>query len=175
MTTLDLISDGNIYGEDRAGGFVNCQQSTEPDSTPITDRYEPFPLDALPDALRGFVVRGAQSIGCDPAYIVLPMLSALAAAIGNTRLIELKPGWTEPSIIWTAIVGESGTMKSPALALALQPTRDRQSRAMTDHAAEVKEQERERLYYERDLKARTEVTHQPSRSDTLPSDSSPTT
>lgn len=49
-----------------------------------------------------------------PAYLALPTLAAVAALIGNTRTIRLKRGWEEPSVIWCAIVGDSGTLKSPA-------------------------------------------------------------
>ena len=65
---------------------------------------------------------------------MLPLLSGMASAIGNTRRIALKRAWEEPPIIWTAIVGESGTAKSPALDLALRPVRQRQHRAMREHA-----------------------------------------
>src|SRR5690606_36846126 len=81
--------------------------------------YEPFPVDILPQPLRQFVIEGAASIGCDPDYIALPMLSALAAAIGNSRRVRLKRGWFEPSVLWTAVVGESCTTKSPTIELAL--------------------------------------------------------
>ena len=48
------------------------------------------------------------------------LLVAAAAAIGNARRIQLKRGWTEPSIIWACIVAESGQLKSPALDAALR-------------------------------------------------------
>lgn len=106
--------------------------------------YRPFPVHCLPEPTRSFVRTVAEAIGCDPAYVALPLLSAVAAAIGNTRRIELKRGWTEPSILWTAIVGDSGTLKSPALELALRATRRRQREeiqrhtvAMEDHRADV--------------------------------------
>jgi hypothetical protein len=76
--------------------------------------YQPFPLESLPPAVRSYVRQGATAVGCDPAYVALPVLAVLASAIGNTRIIRLKRGWTEPPILWTAIVGESGTLKSPA-------------------------------------------------------------
>ena len=47
--------------------------------------YQPFPVDALPEAIRGYVMAAARAIGCDPAFVALPLLAALAAAIGNTR------------------------------------------------------------------------------------------
>ncbi len=77
--------------------------------------FHPFPVDVLPGSLRKFVTRVSKALGCDHSFVVLPLLSALASAIGNTRVILLKHGWTEPAIVWTAIVGDPGTLKSPAL------------------------------------------------------------
>jgi hypothetical protein len=88
--------------------------------------YRPFPVDALPEPIRGFVAAGARAIGCDPSYLALPLLTAIAAAIGNTRRLELKRGWSAPPILWGAIVGESGTAKTPAFRLVMRPVRERQ-------------------------------------------------
>ncbi len=120
-------------------------------SAPTIMSYRPFPVEVLPEPIGSFVAKGAQAIGCDAAYIALPMLSALAAAIGNTRRIQLKRGWTEPAIVWTAIVGESGTRKSPALELPLRPVRKRQRDAMREHGEAMKRYRDELLRYERDL------------------------
>jgi hypothetical protein len=49
------------------------------------------------------------------SYVLLPLLSSLGAAIGNTRSIILKRGFIQPPIIWTGIIGRSGSRKSPAL------------------------------------------------------------
>ncbi|TWT86587.1 hypothetical protein Mal64_34140 [Pseudobythopirellula maris] len=112
--------------------------------------FEPFPVEVLPEPVKGFVVEGAKAIGCDTSYIALPMLTAMAAAIGNSRRIELKKGWTEPAILWTAIVGDSGTMKSPAFELALGPVRRRQSQAMADHDANNTEYLAKKDFYDAD-------------------------
>ncbi len=91
---------------------------------PIIAPFEPFPVDVLPEPIRGLVIDVAKAVGCDTSYVALPLLAGLASAISNSSVIELKRGWTEPSILWTAIVGESGTAKSPALDLAMRPIRD---------------------------------------------------
>lgn len=96
--------------------------------------YRPFPVNALPAPIRGFVDAGALAIGCDPSYLALPLLSAIAAAIGNTRRLELKRGWSAPPILWGAIVGESGTAKTPAFKLIMRPVRERQRKALERHA-----------------------------------------
>lgn len=116
------------------------------------EKFKPFPVDALPEPIRSFVESAANAIGCDPSYIALPMLSGLASAIGNTNRIALKNSWSEPAIIWTAIVGESGTAKSPALELPLRSIRKRQRLAMTKHAEALKEFEVEFAEYEKLLK-----------------------
>ena len=91
---------------------------------PLIDKYEPFPVDALPNPLRLFVSAGAKAIGCDSSFIALPTLSACGAAIGNTARLEMKGGWLAPPIIWTVVVGESGTAKTPAFRLAMKPVRE---------------------------------------------------
>jgi hypothetical protein len=100
--------------------------------------YRPFPVDALPDPVRGFVAAGAKSIGCDASYLALPLLTAIAAAIGNTRRLELKRGWYVPPILWTAVVGESGTAKTPAFKLVMHAVRERQRKALKRHKEEMK-------------------------------------
>ena len=117
---------------------------------PAVPAFTPFPADVLPEPVRGFVTEAAKSIGCDPSYVALPLLSGLASAIGNTHRIALKRGWTEPAIVWTAIVGDSGTAKSPALELALRPIRKRQHDAMKRHANAMKQHADALAMHERD-------------------------
>ena len=120
-------------------------------AAPAVDPFEPFPVEVLPEPVQSFVRDGAEAIGCAPSYVALPMLSGLASAIGNTRVIQLKPTWSEPAIIWTAIVGESGTMKTPAFKLVIRPIRERQGKALKRHAEEMAEYELEFARYEKAL------------------------
>ena len=115
--------------------------------------YQPFPVDALPEPLQSFVIQATEAVGCDYAFVALPLLAALASAVGNTRRIELKRVWSEPAIVWTAIVGDSGTMKSPAMELALRPLRQRQSQAIKRHAEVMDEYQTEAMRHELDLAA----------------------
>ena len=46
-------------------------------------------------------------------------------------------GWTEPAIIWAAIIGESGTQKSPAMGKALWPVRELKDKALRQHDQET--------------------------------------
>lgn len=97
------------------------------------DPYVPFPLDCLPTQVRQFVDEGSHALGCDAAYIAMPLLAILASAIGNSRRIQLKNSWTEPPILWTIVVGDSGTLKSPAFDLAMRAIRLRQNKAWKEY------------------------------------------
>jgi hypothetical protein len=110
-------------------------------SEPAIERYSGMPTEALPEPIRSLAIDGAAAIGCDPSYIALPALAAAASAIGSTRRIRLKGSWTEPAILWSVIVGDSGARKSPALDLALGPVRERQRDAWRDHEAAMREWE----------------------------------
>ena len=118
---------------------------------PQAQTFRPFPVHVLPSVVRRYVCAAAGAIGCDPSFVAMPLLSALASAVGNSRVIAPKRGWAEPCILWTAIVGESGTHKSPALekALAFVQRREgieaqRYEEAMQIHAEELARYERSR-------------------------------
>jgi hypothetical protein len=128
-----------------------------PRRRPMPEKFRPFPTEVLPEPMLSYVRNGAKALGCDESYVALPLLSALAAAIGNSRRIKLKESWCEPAILWTAIVGESGTLKSPAVDLALKPLRKKQEAAFGEYKTAMEKYEKELAAYEdrrRDKKTR---------------------
>lgn len=115
------------------------QQKGEPaepkNKTDPTPPWVPFPVDVLPEPLSDFTQAVAEALGCDSAYVALPLLSTLAAAVGNSRRVRIKQSWTEPCVMWTVTIGRSGTMKSPAWETAVRPLQDLQTRAFREHEA----------------------------------------
>lgn len=83
--------------------------------------FRPFPTHELPEPVRSYVRTASSAIGCDPTYLVLPLLTVCGAMLGKRFRTRVKNGWLEPPVIWTALVGESGSMKTPALSAALEP------------------------------------------------------
>jgi hypothetical protein len=73
------------------------------------------------------VLAASKAVGADPAYLACAILPPIAAAIGNSAVIQLKPDWSEPSVLWVGLVGESGTMKSPIMDRATCSTRKLQA------------------------------------------------
>ncbi|MBL8964597.1 MAG: DUF3987 domain-containing protein [Phycisphaerae bacterium] len=139
-----------IRAEVEALAIKTKPEAVTPDA-PAVPAFAPFPVDVLPEPIQSFVADAAKSIGCDPSYIALPLLSGLASAIGNTHRIALKRGWAEPAIVWTAIVGESGTMKTPAFKLAMKAIRKAQADAFKEYDAARAEWEAQHLRYEAEL------------------------
>jgi hypothetical protein len=75
--------------------------------------WVPFPTDRLPDPLARYVRECAGAIGCDEAAVAVPLLAVFAGIIGNRRRLIAKPGFVQPCCLWAAVVGLTGTMKSP--------------------------------------------------------------
>ncbi len=118
---------------------------------PAPPQWRPFPLDALPMALRDFIATNAASMRCDPSMIALPAIATLAGAIGTTRQIHLKGLWYEYPIVWAAVVARSGTGKSPALDLAVRTIRNAQEDRFEQHDAAMVEHETARNRYDAEL------------------------
>jgi len=115
--------------------------------------WEPFPLGVLPEVAGAFVRSAADSIGCDPAFVALPLLSALAAAVGNTRRLAVKGGWLEPPVLWSCVVAESGSQKTPAFNEATQFLSKRQELAFSAHAEQMRNHDADLAHYDAELAA----------------------
>ena len=101
--------------------------------------YVPFPVDTLPEPLKKFIFEVSRPVGCDPAFLALPLLAALAAAIGDSRSLFVKNSWVVPCVLWTAFIGESGTAKSPALKHVLEYPKRWQTRLQKDYEVQLAE------------------------------------
>ena len=115
--------------------------------------WRAFPVDWLPWPLNRFVREAAVSIGCDESYIALPLLAALAATIGTSRSIRLTADWEEPAVLWTAVVGESGTQKSPAIHAPLKPLYRRERETVEAFEREREQFEQDEQMYKAELAA----------------------
>ena len=117
--------------------------STATPNTPTPEPFQPFPVDALPDRMRVFVESVAAATGTDAAFAALAALVVVAGCIGNRVAALVKPGWTEPAILWGVLVGRSGTTKSPVLKLVTRALIDVFKAARRAFADAMKEHLRE--------------------------------
>lgn len=167
-----LNHDGNLsaaaaelsrqnYGSNNSGPKIKIGGSVDGEipRTPKNSRpllpYTPFPTDALPALIREYVCASAAAIGCDESLVALPVLAAVAGCIGATRAVRLRKGWAEPAIVWSLTIAESGALKSPAFAAALDPL-------MAIQMERVSDADRAREAYEAELRrARKEKADEP--------------
>ncbi len=115
------------------------------------DKYRPFPTSALPAQVEGYVSAASKAIGCDPSFVALPLLASLARAIGNKRVIRLKSTWCEPAIIWAAMIGKSGTHKTPAMQIAMKFLDKLQAKSISSHAEAMQQFDIDVVEHDRDF------------------------
>lgn len=127
---------------------VLAPPTVAPASSPV-EAWRPFPVAALPKAVSTLVEESARSIGCDEAFVALPLLAVLGSAIGTTRRVELKPGWRALPIVWPVTVAESGSQKSPAADVSLDHVREREDRLHEEYVATLSTYELELEDYEK--------------------------
>jgi putative DNA primase/helicase len=124
-------------------GDLSGSGSVLPDSPPLIPEAAPFPTDALPDAARRFVEKGAKAIGCAPDLLALPVLAVLSAGIGASRVVEIKRSWREGTTLFLAVVASPGEKKTPAANAARRPVIMRQAEKRQQFKAKKEEHERE--------------------------------
>jgi hypothetical protein len=114
------------------------------------------------------VEQGAVAQGVDPALFAVPLLPILAGSIGATRVVRVKRQYAEPCVIWSAIVGCSGTGKSPPMDLLLEPLREQDGIHAAEQQRQVADYELAKDEWERDRRRQKDHKHAPSRPRPLP-------
>jgi len=78
----------------------------------------------LPELVERFARDAGRRVGVEPGAIAAAAVTGFAALIHAGNVIQVKqrdPKWVERAVLWTALVGEPGSKKSPALAQAISP------------------------------------------------------
>jgi hypothetical protein len=108
-------------------GIVNSVQRYKPMLALATKKelisasdFLPFPINTLPSPIADFVREEASALVCDQSAIALILLAALASAIGNSRRVRVRAGWSEPCILWVMLVAVTGSKKTPLMMAAMQ-------------------------------------------------------
>lgn len=118
---------------------------------PLLLPVPPFPTEVLPAVLAHFVEEGARAFRCPPDYLALPALVLAGAAIGATRVLQLKPGWREGCRFYAVIVGDPGQKKSPVLAAVAEPFHRRQQALAAEYEEAKRRYYQDRAKYEVEL------------------------
>lgn len=103
----------------------------------------PMPPEMIPPALRAWVVDSAKRMSVPVDYSAATAVVAAGSLIGNRLGIRPKrhDDWVEYPNLWGGVVGEPGTMKTPATSEALSPLRRLEAAAFDEHKTAAKDAE----------------------------------
>lgn len=111
-----------------------------------------FPTDVFPGEIRDFIKETARSLSCPEDFIGVFALTVLSSAIGSSRVIEVKPDWIEPAVLYTGVVAPPSSKKSPAFKITLKPVLDFQQKMKAEYDLQKKTYEEELAKWEMDKK-----------------------
>src|SRR5215208_4780307 len=114
----------------------------------VNDAAPEFPTSALPRPVARLVEESAAAIGCPADAIGLSALISLGSAIGNSRVIQPKKGWTERTAIYGAVIADSGEKKTAAIAATTDVVQNLENILNKDHDKSLEEFAREEREYE---------------------------
>jgi hypothetical protein len=110
------LGDADLYRDAPQGG--SGAQWEDPDWSILDDRrgeLPEFPGDVFSPRLHAWLERSAHGAGVTTAHVAVPLLGIASSLIGVSRCINPCRSWSEPCSMWTAIVGFSGTGKTPGI------------------------------------------------------------
>lgn len=90
----------------------------EPDWTILDDRrgeLPEFPTDTFSARWQEWLRRAARGAGATEGHVAVPLLAIASSLIGTARRVRASSSWSEPCTMWTAVVGFSGTAKTPGI------------------------------------------------------------
>src|SRR5262249_38756190 len=74
-----------------------------------------FPLQSLPPAWRTWVSETAHTVGAPVDYVAQALLASVAGLCGASVQARVSDSWSEPCILWLALVGGPSSGKTSAL------------------------------------------------------------
>jgi putative DNA primase/helicase len=143
-----------ILWEAKKHGWSNPEDRSEwPDIIPLPDGKKPvkkFDLLYLPAAIGPYVADIARRMQCPIDFVAVAALVGLGALAGNKIAIRPKhrDDWEEVPNQYGAVIGDPGTMKTPAFKEALKPLYEMEKKAQEENKEAKKEFKFEREAYE---------------------------
>jgi uncharacterized protein DUF3987 len=156
----DDAPKSNGRHKDQDGGAVHSWD--DPDWSILDDRrgdLPEFPIDTLSVPCQRWVERAAHGAGATPAHVAVPSLGIVSSVIGTSRRVMASRSWTQAMTSWTAVVGFSGTGKTPgidatkrALSQIERSRRDKIAELKRAHEGRVETAKAARAQWKKDLK-----------------------
>ncbi len=122
------------------------------DPVPVQEGLLPvpsFPVDILPVPLQPWITDVTERKQCPPEYAAIPAMIMMASLVGKGCHIKplARDDWRVVPNLWGGIVGDPGTLKTPACQEALFPLKSLEKDAFEAYAKEMTEyQEKMEVY-----------------------------
>ncbi len=89
------------------------------------------------------LVNTAKAMPTAPEFLFTTLLSAAASRVGTSAQVIIKPSakYSQPMVFWSAIVANSGSMKTPAQRIILDPLVELEKQAYEIYCAEMENYE----------------------------------
>lgn len=120
MKTLD----DNLDPLKKPGTFKNVnifQRTKKPDNRPLSQNPIAYPVEAFPKGIQDIILETNRVLKFPVDFIATAIIYAASVCFGNNCKVEVNSAWLESGVFYFALVGPSGTMKSPPLTFALSP------------------------------------------------------
>lgn len=124
--------------------------------------FLPFPVDVFPERLANYIKNVAKAMVCPPDLVGMILLGVLSSAIGASRVVNIKDGWTEPPVLYGAIVAPPSSKKSPVFKEVLRPVKEKQQALYEEYQASLQQYKQElEIWEETDPKKRGSKPEKP--------------
>ena len=102
-------------------------------------KYREFPINVLPPLLRDIISETHKALNFPVAYIAMSLLTAIATAIGDTCWLKVKTEWMERPLMYVALLGNPGSVKTHPMKFAMNPILDRDIQSRQLYSEQLKE------------------------------------
>jgi hypothetical protein len=100
------------------------QDWPEPDFGILDDQrgnLPAFPVAVLSPEWQDWLLRSAHGAGVTADHVMVPLLAVASSLIGTARRIKASRSYSQPFTLWTAVVGRSGSGKTPGMNVIMRP------------------------------------------------------
>ena len=100
------------------GTRVDAHDWSDPDLSLLDDRrgeLPDFPVNVLAARWQVWIEMAARGAGVTPPHVAMPLFGIASALIGTARRVQASRSWSQPMTLWAALVGASGTGKTPGI------------------------------------------------------------
>jgi hypothetical protein len=114
--TPDRQDDSTSHAS--VGTRFDAHDWNDPDLSLLDDRrgeLPNFPVNVLVPKWQVWTELAARGAGVTPAHAAVPLIAIASALIGTARRVQASRSWSQPMTLWAALVGASGTGKTPGI------------------------------------------------------------